>query len=84
MCEAEGLEGKRGNRWDAPHPRRTVKHSWRNKELKPEEHVDVDLRVCCPYFAVSVMKFGETDLGVCSGGKFRDKQTLVTAGAEPE
>lgn len=22
--------------------------------------------------------------GVCSGGKFRDKQTLVTAGAEPE
>lgn len=63
MCEAEGLEGKRGNRRDAPHPRRTVKRSWRNKGLKPEERVDVDLRVCCPYFAVSVMKFGETDLG---------------------
>ena len=39
----------------------------------------MDLKVCCIYFVVFVMKFRETDLEVCSGKKFREMQMHVTS-----
>lgn len=57
-------------------PLQRTEGSSSNQELAPETKLDVELKVCCIYFVVSVVKLRETDLEVCSGRTFKEVQNL--------